>query len=229
MFSVAEVPGSEMQKNTKVTIAVVDDHPIVRQGLVAVLGQEAEFTIVAEGKNAGEAINIAELHRPDLMILDLDIPGSGLEALRQISAKHPETRCIILTVCDRPEIAIEALNSGAKGYILKGVGSSELKKAVHTVVNDESFVSPEFAARLLTSSHSKKEPVSEKLSYREKQVIREVERGLTNKQIAINLKLSEKTVKYYMSTLMQKLEVTNRVSAVMATQKRREDNTEQPK
>lgn len=211
-----------MSKTARTTIAIVDDHPIVRQGLAAVLGSETQFKVVAEGKNVSEAVQIAAKNRPDLMILDLDIPGSGMDALRQISASFPSIRCIILTVCDRPETAIDALSAGAKGYILKGVGASDLKKAIHTVINDESFVSPEFAARLLTSAQVRKEPVGEQLSFREAQVIREVESGLTNKQIATKLKLSEKTVKYYMSSLMQKLEVSNRVSAVIASQKLRD-------
>lgn len=216
-----------MARITRTSIAIVDDHPIVRQGLAAVLGNDPQFKIVAEGKNAMEAVQIAAKSRPDLMILDLDIPGTGMEALRQINASFPTIRCIILTVCDRAEIAIEALEAGAKGYILKGVGAGDLKKAILTVINDESFVSPEFAARLLTTRPARKEPVAEQLSYREAQVIREVESGLTNRQIADKLKISEKTVKYYMSSLMQKLEVSNRVSAVMASQKLREGGSSQ--
>lgn len=210
-----------MGKLARTSIAVIDDHPIVRQGLAAVLGSEIQFRLVAEGRSVCDAVEIARKNRPDVMILDLDIPGGGMEALKQISASFPDIRCIILTVCDRAETAIAALAAGAKGYILKGVSASDLKKAIWTVVSDESFVSPEFAAKLLTATHVRKEPVGEQLSYRESQIIYEVERGLTNKQIATKLNISEKTVKYYMSSLMQKLEVSNRVSAVIASQKLR--------
>ena len=211
-----------MSNLLQVSLAVVDDHPIVRQGLVAVLGREPQFTVVAEGATAGDALSLAVKHRPTVMVLDLGIPGGGgIEALKQIRALVPSTKCVILTVCDEAETAIAALDAGARGYILKGVSAHDLKAAIWTVINDESFVSPEFATKLLRAAQSSNDRGQENdcLSHREEQVMAEVEAGLTNRQIAVKLGLSEKTIKYYMTIIMQKYGVSNRVSAVVAAQK----------
>jgi len=206
----------------RVSIAIVDDHPILRQGLAAVLRNEPRFRLVAEGGSATEALQISQLHRPDVMILDLNIPGSGMEALKQIAVEFPGVRCIVLTVCDSADTAIAALNAGAQGYILKGVSAADLKSAIFTVFNNESFVSPEFATKLLSAAQNKTRdaPISDtRLSFRESQILREVEAGLSNRMVAEKLRISEKTVKYYMSSIMQKYGVSNRVSAVVAYQK----------
>ena len=122
---------------SEVSIAIVDDHPILRHGLAAVLRSEAGFKVVAEGGSSTEALQIANVHRPNIMLLDLGIPGGGIEALKEICIQVPSTRCIILTVCDDADTAINALNSGAQGYILKGVGGEGLKAAIRTVFNNE--------------------------------------------------------------------------------------------
>lgn len=214
-----------MIDSIRISIAIVDDHPILRHGLAAVLRNEPRFRLVAEGGTATEALQIALLHRPDIMILDLDIPGRGIEALKQIVVEFPSVRCIILTVCDSADTAIEALNAGAQGYILKGVSAADLKSAIWTVFNNESFVSPEFATKLLLAAQNKNPHTSvtdSRLSFRESQILREVEAGLSNRMIAEKLRISEKTVKHYMSSIMQKYGVNNRVSAVMAYQKVRQ-------
>jgi DNA-binding NarL/FixJ family response regulator len=207
----------------QVSIAIVDDHPIYRQGLSAVFRGEARFRVVAEGASSSDALDIAGLHRPKIMLLDLGIPGGGLETLKQLCIRFPETHYVILTACDEPQTGISALNAGAHGYILKGVSASELKAAIWTVFrNDSSFVSPEFAARLLAAAQQK-EPVETDvgLTHRELQILAEVENGATNRMVAEKLKLSEKTVKHYMSTIMHKCGAANRVSAVMVYQKMR--------
>src|SRR3977135_2659975 len=134
----------------RVSIAIVDDHPILRQGLAAVLRNEPRFRLVAEGGSALEALQIAQLHRPDIMILDLNIPGCGIEALKQIALECPSVRSIVLTVCDTADTAIAALNAGAQGYVLKGVSGADLKSAIFTVFNNESFVYTGLAPRLLS-------------------------------------------------------------------------------
>jgi two-component system, NarL family, nitrate/nitrite response regulator NarL len=211
-----------MSDVSRISIAVVDDHPILRHGLAAVLRNEPRFRFVAEGGSAIDALQIAQLHRPDIIILDLNIPGGGIEALKQIVVEFPSVRCIILTVCDSADIAISALNAGAQGYILKGVSGADLKSAIWTVFNNESFVSPEFATKLLLAAQNKKQETSiadSRLSFRESQILREVAAGLSNRMVAEKLSISEKTVKHYMSSIMQKYGVSNRVSAVMAYQK----------
>jgi two-component system nitrate/nitrite response regulator NarL len=211
-----------MSDTSRVSIAIVDDHPILRYGLAAVLRSDPRFRLVAEGGSATEALQIAQLHRPDIIILDLNIPGGGIEALKQIAVEFPSVRCIILTVCDSADTAIGALNAGAQGYILKGVSGTDLKSAIWTVFNNESFVSPEFATKLLLAAQNRNQDTSiadSRLSFREAQILREVEAGLSNRMVAEKLRISEKTVKHYMSSIMQKYGVNNRVSAVIAYQK----------
>lgn len=206
------------------SIAIIDDHPIFRQGLAAVFRADPRFKVVAEGASSTEALDVAKVHRPKLMILDLGIPGDGIETLKQLCIEFPDTYCVILTACDDPQTGIAALNAGAHGYILKGVSASELRAAIWTVYkNESSFVSPEFAARLLVAVQ-RKEPafIDTDLSHRELQILAEVENGATNRMVAEKLRLSEKTVKHYMSNIMQKCGVTNRVSAVVAYQKMRQ-------
>lgn len=205
----------------RISIAVVDDHPILRQGLAAVLRNEPRFRFVAEGGSATEALQIAEVHRPDIIILDLNIPGGGIDALRQIAVEFPSVRCIVLTVCDNADTAIGALNAGAQGYILKGVSGGDLKSAIWTVFNNELFVSPEFATKMLLAAQNRQETsvADRRLSFRETQILREVAAGLSNRMVAEKLSISEKTVKHYMSSIMQKYGVSNRVAAVMAYQK----------
>jgi two-component system nitrate/nitrite response regulator NarL len=207
---------------SRISIAIIDDHPIFRHGLAALLRNEPRFRLLAEGGTATEALQIAQIHRPDIMILDLNIPGSGIEALKQIAVEFPGVRCIILTVCDSADVAIGALNAGAQGYLLKGVSGADLKSAICTVFQNESFVSPEFATKLLNAAQAKAQNIAiadERLSFRECQVLREVEAGLSNRMVAEKLRISEKTVKTYMSSILQKYGVNNRVSAVIAYQK----------
>lgn len=210
----------------QVSLALVDDHPIYRHGLAAVFRAEPRFKVVAEGTSSAEALEIAMTHRPRIILLDLGIPGGGIETVKQICIEFPETHCVILTACDDPKTGIAALNAGAHGYILKGVSASELKAALWAVYkNESSFVSPEFAARLLSAAQNK-EPVRNDigLSHREMQILLEVGSGATNRMVAEKLSLSEKTVKHYMSSIMQKYGVTNRVSAVMAYHRMRENH-----
>jgi two-component system nitrate/nitrite response regulator NarL len=205
------------------SIAVIDDHPIYREGLCAVFRSEPGFRVVAEGASLSDALDIAGLHQPKVLLLDLGIPGGGLETLKQLRIKFPEIHCVVLTACDDPETGIFALNAGAHGYILKGVSASELKAAIWAVSrNESSFVSPEFAARLLAAAQQKAvAAIDVGLTHRELQILAEVERGATNRMVAEKLKLSEKTVKHYMGTIMHKCGAPNRVSAVMAYQKLR--------
>ena len=205
----------------RVSIALVDDHPIYRHGLAAVFRAEARFKVVAEGGSSTEALQIASVHRPRIMLLDLGIPGGGIETVQQMCIEFPETHCVVLTACDNPQTGIAALNAGAHGYILKGVSATELKAALWAVYkNETSFVSPEFATRLLSAAQTKEPTMADSgLSHREMQILREVGSGATNRMVAEKLSLSEKTVKHYMSNIMQKYGVTNRTSAAFVYQK----------
>lgn len=145
-----------------------------------------------------------------------------MQALKRVRNASPDTKCVLLTVCDTPGSAIKALNEGARGYILKGVGVDELCGALKTVVEDGTFVSPAFATTLLRAAQVRSalsDGVDVALTQREIQVLRALEVGDTNKEIATKLSISEKTVKFYMTNIMQKFGVKNRVAAVMAFQK----------
>jgi two-component system, NarL family, nitrate/nitrite response regulator NarL len=210
-----------------IRIAFVDDHEIVRRGLRHIFEGDAGFTVVAEGGSRQDALLIAERDAPDVMLIDLLMPGGGgIEALKAITEDHPAIRCVIITASDDAAIAMKALKLGARGYILKGVSGRNLLAAIRTVMDDASYISPEFAAKLVEAAQAKKavSGTFEDLSYRETQIIGEVEKGLTNREVATRLKISEKTVKYYMTSLMQKYGVSNRVGAVIA---HRNQNTEE--
>ncbi|PFG63101.1 DNA-binding NarL/FixJ family response regulator [Thioclava sp. ES.031] len=199
------------------TACIVDDHPIFRQGLCAVLQDALEIEVLDQGSSAIDAIELARTRRPDVMILDLSMPGGGLNALRKIIDHDPSMQCILLTACDEPGTAIDAMSAGAKGYILKGVGVSELQAAIDAILHGGTFVSPSFAAALLQAALAGQEKSeSENLTHREMQVLRELERGKTNREIAKRLAISEKTVKFYMTNIMQKYGVRNRLEAVIA-------------
>ncbi|WP_102225921.1 response regulator [Acidimangrovimonas sediminis] len=199
-------------------VGLVDDHPIFRQGLAALLAENMGCAAIHQGATADEAVEIASTHRPDVMFLDLSLPGGGMDALKRIAAAEPEVRCVLLTACDAAASAIEALNNGARGYILKGVGGRELVMAIDTILNDGTFVSPGFAATLLRAAQAPtdRQDPTQHLTQRELQVLHELERGHTNREIALRLDISEKTVKFYMTNIMQKYGVKNRVAAVLA-------------
>ena len=205
----------------RIRIAVVDDHPLLRDGVVHVLKCSKLFDVVAEGRCGADAVNIARTLAPDLILLDVSMPGGGVEAASQIAASTPQVRCVMLTVSEEEEIVSGALQAGARGYILKGTSGPELVRIVQAVHQGDSYVTPGLAARLL--KHVPQQPVvkAEKnggacdLTLREEQVLDHVSRGLTNKEIANSLRLSEKTVKHYMTNILQKLNVRNRVEAVL--------------
>ncbi len=204
-----------------ILIGIVDDHCIVREGLVRVLRKMQGARVVFEGANAFEAVDLAVKHEPDLLIVDLGIDGGGLNAIRLIGERAPNVRCVVFTASDDPKAALAALTLGAKGFILKGIGAAELVSALQSILSDQSYVSPEFAMRLVEVANATGGTVAADLhlNVREVQVINEVEKGLTNRQIAERLKISEQTVKYYMTSLMQKYGVTNRTLAVLEHRK----------
>ena len=202
-------------------VGIVDDHVLLREGLGSVLMRSGEYDIVFEGETSTDAISGVVRYEPDIVLLDLGIEGGGLEALRQIKADYPKIFCVILTSCDDPLKALAALSLGAEGYILKGIKSKDLLHALTGILAKQTFVSPDFAMRLITAVSEKSNNASQSasLSYREEQVISEVQNGLTNREVGQRLNLSEQTVKFYLSSAMQKLGVKNRVSAVREFQK----------
>ncbi|UTW08483.1 response regulator [Pseudomonas benzenivorans] len=202
----------------KIRIGIVDDHPLLRQGVAAALKRIADFEVVEQGGSAEEAERIAEKYKPDVMLMDVHMPGDSFAAVRAIVESCPSTKVLMLTVSESEEDAYAALEAGARGYVLKGVSGPDLAQAIRNVAMGQTFITPGFAGKLISDlqKHSSDEKSVQELTHREEQIIREVANGLTNREVADKLELSEKTVKHYMTSIMQKLQVRNRVEAVTA-------------
>lgn len=204
----------------RLSVAVVDDHPLFREGVVRSLSETGRFAIVAEGSSRDDAVRIAAETRPDLMLIDLSMPGNGLAAIAPILAAYPQTRIVVLTVSETAEDLAAALNGGARGYLLKGVGSRALAEILSAIAAGETYVTPSLSARLLSHlSGDRASPIAtdpvHSLSVREREVLGLVAAGLSNKEIAIRLDLQEKTVKHHVSRILSKLGAGNRTEAAM--------------
>jgi two-component system, NarL family, nitrate/nitrite response regulator NarL len=207
-----------------IRIAVVDDHPMLREGVVRTLLDEGDIEVIGEGATADQAIELAQKFLPDVMLLDMNMPGSGLTAIGRISELCPAIKLIVLTVQEDHDTVTQALKLGARAYALKGVGASELVDIVRAVHDGGSYVSPSLAAKLLANFNrpdrkgSEQEPI-ETLTAREEQILVLLGKGLRNKEIARQLDLKEKTVKHYVTNILQKLQLRNRVEAAVLLQK----------
>jgi len=208
----------------RIRVAVVDDHPLFREGIAQVIADCTSLEIVGEGTTADDARRIASDEAPDVMLLDVEMPGGGIEAARAIACACPTVKTIMFIVAqDEGEIA-RALEAGARGCVLKGMSGPELVDTLRSVARGEFYVAPEWAAHLLAPvkrrppAPTRGHDLSE-LTEREKQILDQVAYGLTNKEIATTLEISEKTVKHHMTNIMQKLRARNRVEALLAFQK----------
>jgi two-component system nitrate/nitrite response regulator NarL len=208
-----------------IRIAVVDDHPMLREGVVRTLRDEGDIEVVGEGGTADQAVDIAQQTLPDIMLLDMNMPGSGLTAIGRISELCPAVKLIVLTVQEDHDSVTLALKLGARAYILKGVGAAQLVDIVRAVNDGGSYVSPSLAAKLLSNfgrSNPKNGPNEEpleNLTAREEQILDLLGQGLRNKEIGRKLDLKEKTVKHYVTNILQKLHLRNRVEAAVLLQK----------
>jgi two-component system nitrate/nitrite response regulator NarL len=220
--------GKDVEEKTtgNIRIVIADDHPMYRDGLAHILGSEPNIEIVGAGENAQQAVHLAQLLMPDIILLDISMPGSGIEAAGVIAKTCPVIKIVMLTVSEREDDVMRSLNAGACGYILKGIDGDELIGIVNGVHRGESYVSPGLAARMF--SESKQKPLKEdsihdvfsELTAREEQVLENISQGLSNKEIGNELDITEKTVKHYVTNVLQKLQVRNRVEAALAAQKR---------
>ena len=203
-----------------ISILVVDDHPIVRQGLVGVLEDEVEFSVVGSASSAEEALTLVARHHPDVILLDLELPGlDGVAALPGLIEVSPQSRVIVFTAYDTDERVFGAIRAGAKGYLLKGASTEEIGRAIRAVHEGGSHLEPRVAAKLLQEVTTPRRSV-EVLSERERSVLRLVAEGQSSKQIARTLSISERTVKFHVASIMNKLGADNRAQAVaMAAQR----------
>jgi two-component system, NarL family, nitrate/nitrite response regulator NarL len=204
---------------SQIRTAIIDDHPMIRDGVALALANARDISVVADGSTGAEAMSIAQRLLPDVMLLDINLPGGGFEAATAIVRRTPTVRIIILTASERDADLATALNLGASGYLLKGSSASEIVHAVRSVFKGSSYVTPVLAARMLKKLSKRASTVTEdgteELTKREAKVIALVARGMTNKDVANGLNLSVKTIKHHMTNIMQKLQVKNRLEAVL--------------
>lgn len=198
-------------------VVVVDDHPLFRDGVVHTLMSNG-IDVVGQGATADDALRLTLAHEPDVVLMDLNMPGGGLAALTAIAASGTKSQVLPLTIVDDEMSAEGALRSGARGYLLKGIGGRELVEAVRTVARGDLYIAPQLLSRLLgprSRAPDAPKATTAALSGREEQILGLLSCGLSNKEIAFRLELSEKTVKYYLTHLLRKLHMRNRVEAAL--------------
>ena len=203
-----------------IRLVLADDHPIYRDGLARSLGDAADIQIVGQAGDGEQAAEVVLRERPDVVLLDISMPkGGGIGALTRIMQMDKPPRVAMLTASEADDDLMQALKLGAMGYILKGVGAGELVDLVRELQAGRSYVSPGLAGRLLVAMR-RKEPVAEpnpldELSKREEEILKLVAQGKSNREVGDALELQEKTVKHYMTSILEKLQVRNRVEAAM--------------
>jgi DNA-binding NarL/FixJ family response regulator len=201
-----------------IRIVVADDHPIVREGLIAVLGTQPDFSVVGEAATGIEVIACVRELEPDVLLLDLALPEmDGAEALRTLRDERHAVRVLVFTAFDTDDRILAALRAGAQGYLLKGAPRDELFSAIRVVHRGGSLLQPVVASRLLRDGAQ--QPAQPDLTAREMDVLRLLMRGMQNKEIAIELVVTERTVKFHVSSILRKLGAGNRTEAVAVATK----------
>lgn len=201
---------------TKTRILLVDDHDIVRLGLMTLLNDQADMEVIGEASTAAEAVRAVESLAPDVVLMDIRLPGEGgIEATRQVTAKFSNVKVVMLTSFADDELVMRAISAGAMGYVLKQVGNEELIRAIQAAARGEALLDPSTTARLLSrvreADRKAQEDAFRELSDREMDVLVHLAKGKTNAEIASLLNLSEKTVGNYVSNMFEKLHLNNRI------------------
>jgi two-component system, NarL family, response regulator NreC len=204
-----------MSGDAPVTVVVADDHAVVRAGLRALLERAGEFTVLSEAGDAETAVRSVLGHRPDVLVLDLNMPGtlSSLDAIPQVTAASPDTRVVILTMQEEPEAARRALRAGAAGYVLKDAGDDELVAAIRHVASGGTYLNPSIGAALAAAPPARSGHPDD-LTEREVQVLRLIALGHTNAEVGAELHLSMRTVEAHRSRIQQKLKRSSRAELV---------------
>ena len=217
---------SSTEPEQPLRLLVVDDHEVVRQGLVSLLDRRAGFEVVAQAGSVAESIDAAARFEPDLVIMDVRLPdGTGIEACREIRAARPETRVVMLTSYPDEEAVLSAIIAGASGYLLKQIRGRDLVTALEAVGRGESLLDPAVTEKVLErvrrmASGSATDELAE-LTSQERKILLLVAEGKTNKEIAVEVFLSDKTVKNYVSSILSKLNLQRRAQAAAFMAKRR--------
>lgn len=206
-----------------ISVGIVDDHPLMMEGIASVLQGRTGFAISATGSSAGDIIAIASRHEIDVMIVDLNVPGDAFQAMASLRREYPDTKIIAFAASASAEHAMRALDSGADAYVLKNSQAGELFEAIDMTRRGEMYVTPSFATKVIGALQSKalekRAAERTKLSLREEQIVHLLLCGKRNSEIARTLALSEKTVKGYMTNLMGKFRARNRLEVVIAAQR----------
>ncbi len=204
----------------EIRILLADDHTVLRQGIAQVLELQPDMTVVAEAKNGTEAVELARKERPDLALLDINMPEiDGVEVTRWMSAEMPETRIIILTMYKMDNFIFEAIKAGANGYLLKEIELDDLVAAVRAVARGEAVLDPPIAEKVLAEFRPPDPKRSEsddiQLAKRDVQILNLVGQGLSNTEIAAQISISEKTVRNRLSNVFKQLHLKNRTEAAL--------------
>jgi two-component system, NarL family, nitrate/nitrite response regulator NarL len=206
-----------MTMNEGIDILVVDDHPLFRQGVVNSLEMDSGFRVVGETSSGEEALKLALALMPDVVLMDVSMPGwGGIVTAEKIATACPATAIVMLTGSDDKDKLLAALKAGARSYVLKGVSAKELAHVVRSAVAGDVYVSPSIAAEMLVSLTQGKAPDPlQELTERERNILALIGTGLTNREIGEKIFLSEKTIKHYVTNILQKLQVRSRVEAAL--------------
>lgn len=205
-----------------IRILIADDHPLFREGVAQSLASEPGFTVVGQAGSGEEAFTLVGDLLPDVLLLDVTMPGDGgIVTAGKVAAAWPVVRIMMLTVSEDQDTLMAALKAGARGYVLKGVTARDLANAVRVVAGGDIYISPALAGGILfelTANKQEDDPLTT-LTDRERDILNLVAEGLTNREIGDRLHLAEKTIKHYMTNVLQKLHVRSRVEAALLAQK----------
>ena len=203
-----------------IRVMVADDHPLFLEGVITALRSSENVAVVGQATDAADAVRVAREQMQEIALLDISMPGGGLQAARDIATACPATKIVMLTVSEDEDDVLAALKAGASGYLLKGVSPRELITVIRTVCAGEVYVAPAQASRMLREL-TRPRPASplDELTAREREVLEPVATGLGNQEIGLRLGLAEKTVKHYMTNILAKLQVRSRVEAALLAHK----------